>query len=99
MGEAVVESPAAREGEDLRRSGSCRQRLADPARAAVVPDRRVGVPPVVEQLRRMGEGPGGERHLVPAGLEQLDQRSQDDDMGRVGQVDPDPRHQSGREIE
>ena len=99
MGEAVVEPLAACEREDLRRPGRRRERLADPACASVLADRRVRVAPVVEELGRVREWPRGEGHLVTARLQQLDQWPQDDDMRRVGQVDPDVRHQSGRSIE
>jgi len=66
----------------------------DSARAiAVVPDRGVGVAPVVEQLGRVRKRTRRQRHLVLVSLEQFDERPQNDDMRRVGQVDPDTRHQ------
>ena len=99
MREAVVEPFAAREREHLRRPGRCRECFADAGRAAVLPDRRIRVPPVVEQFGRVRERPSGKRHLVPASLEQLDQRPQDNHVRGVGQVDPDARHQPGRSSE
>ena len=97
MREAVVEVLAAREPERLHDSRSCCQRLAELARAAVVPDGGVRMAPVVEQLDRVRERPCRERHLVAAGLEQVDEGPEHDDVRGIRQIDPDLH--CGRAIE
>jgi hypothetical protein len=85
-----VEGAAAREpaqGAQPRRHGAdfARARRAPVCRA----DHLVRDPGVLQQLEGLGERPRRHRDLVPAPLEQPDQRPEERHVRRVGDVDPD----------
>ena len=70
-------------------------RLAERRAAAVPPDRCRVDPVQLEQLQRLRVLARGDLDLVTALAEQPDQRLEDQDVRRVGEVDPDA-HQSRR---
>ena len=65
-------------------------RLAEPRPAAVPPD-HLGLDPVqLKELERLRVLPRGDLDLVTAAAQELDQRPEDEDMGRRGHVHPNP---------
>ena len=90
VGERDVEPPRSREPPQGAKARAHCARLAGTRRARVRrPEHGVLEPGVLEQLERLGEIAGRDRDVVPACLEELDDRPEEDDMRRVGDVDPD----------
>ena len=84
--EAALSAEAQHAGDAPGRGAS----LAEPGGAAVRAEGRVRVSPFLEQLDGVRERAGGQRDLVTRVLQQLDERAQDEHVGGVGEVDPDP---------
>jgi hypothetical protein len=50
----------------------------------------VGHPEAITEFERLREVPGGDLDLVAALAQLVDHRPHDQDVGGIGQVDPDP---------
>ncbi len=95
VGEGEVEAAAAREPPQGAESRRHRPHLGEPRRAGVRrADDGVLQAGVVEQLERLGELARGDRDVVTPSREQLDQRAEEGDVRRVGDVDPDAHQAS-----
>jgi hypothetical protein len=73
MSECAVEMPATREAPKARDASGGGARFAGEARSAVMPDNRVRMPPVLEQLERVRQRTRRQRDVVPAALQQFHQ--------------------------
>ena len=91
--ERHVEALAARERPQCLQSSRHGAHLRGPRRAGMRrADDRVRQPGVLEELERLREVARRDRHLVAALLEQRDQRTEEDDVRGVRDVDPDAHH-------
>jgi hypothetical protein len=89
VGERGVEAPAVPEGDHLRHPVGRGPRLARAARAAVGAQQRERMAPVLQQRDGVRQRPRSDLDVVPARVQRLDERAQDDGVGGVREVDPD----------
>ncbi len=89
MGERAIEPTASAEAKELKRARTGRTRLPEAAGAAVAAEHGERMAPVFEQLDGVREGARGQLDIVAVPLEQLDERTENEHVRRVREIDPD----------